>query len=82
MCTPADKDVWAGIQKIKSMPLYITENSINLLHELKTYKWKTDKDGIIKPTEEPVKVNDHALDALRYAVFTKLSGFQYTWMAM
>lgn len=79
---PADKDVWAGIQKIKSMPLYITENSINLLHELKTYKWKTDKDGTIKPTEEPVKVNDHALDALRYAVFTKLSGFQYTWMAM
>lgn len=79
---PADKDVWAGIQKIKSMPLYITENSINLLSELKNYKWKTDKDGVIKPTEEPVKLNDHALDALRYAVFTKLSGFTYTWTAM
>ncbi len=79
---PADKDVWAGIQKIKSMPLYITENSINLLNELKNYKWKTDKDGTIKPTEEPVKMNDHALDALRYAVFTKLSGYQYTWTAM
>jgi phage terminase large subunit len=79
---PADKDVWAGIQKIKSMPLYITENSINLLSELKNYKWKTDKDGVIKPTEEPVKLNDHALDALRYAVFTKLSGFTYTWVAL
>lgn len=79
---PADKDVWAGIQKIKSMPLYITENSINLLHELKNYKWKTDKDGTIKPSEEPVKLNDHLLDALRYAVFTKLSGFIYTWTAM
>ena len=79
---PAEKDVWAGIQKVKSMPLYITENSINLLHELKNYKWKTDKDGVIKPTEEPVKLNDHLLDALRYAVFTKLSGLQYTWMAI
>ncbi len=78
---PADKDVWAGIQKVKSMPLYITENSINLLHELKNYKWKTDKDGTIKPTEEPVKLNDHALDALRYAVFTKLSVDSYTWVA-
>lgn len=76
----SDKDVWAGIQKVKSMPLYITENSINLLNELKNYKWKTDKDGTIKPTEEPVKLNDHALDALRYAVFTKLSGLQFSWV--
>lgn len=78
---PADKDVWAGIQKIKSMPLYITENSLNLLKEIKNYKWKLDKDGNVKPEEEPVKLNDHALDALRYAVFTKLSGPQYDWVA-
>ena len=79
---PAEKDVWAGIQKIKSMPLYITKRSANLIAEIKNYKWKTDKDGNIKETEEPVKLNDHALDALRYAVFTKLSGPQYTWVAM
>lgn len=78
---PADKDVWAGIQKIKTMPLYITETSHNLIKEIKNYKWKVDKDGVVKPEEEPVKINDHALDALRYAVFTKLSGAQYTWTA-
>lgn len=77
----ADKDVWAGIQKVKSMPLYITENSVNLLKEIKNYKWKLDKDGNVKPEEEPVKMNDHLLDALRYAVFTKLSGPQFTWVA-
>lgn len=77
---PADKDVWAGIQKIKSMPLYITKRSTNLIAEIKNYKWKTDKDGNIKETEEPVKMNDHALDALRYAVFTKLSGVGYSWV--
>lgn len=78
---PADKDVWAGIQKVKSMPLYITENSVNLLKEIKNYKWKLDKDGNVKPEEEPVKLNDHAMDAMRYAIFTKLSGPQYTWVA-
>lgn len=78
---PADKDVWAGIQKIKTMPLYITESSHNLIKEIKNYKWKVDKDGVVKPEEEPVKINDHALDALRYAVFTKLSSPQFTWVA-
>jgi phage terminase large subunit len=79
---PAEKDVWAGIQKVKSMPLYITENSVNLLREIKNYKWKTDKDDKILPDEVPVKVDDHALDALRYAVFTKFSGLQYTWTVL
>lgn len=78
---PADKDVWAGIQKVKTMPLYITENSVNLLREIRNYKWKTDKDGKVKPEEEPVKLDDHALDAMRYAIFTKLSTNTFTWGA-
>ena len=78
---PADKDVWGGIQKVKGMPLYITENSVNLLKEIKNYKWKVDKDGVVKPEEEPVKINDHAMDAMRYAIFTKLSGAQLSWTA-
>jgi phage terminase large subunit len=67
---PADKDVTEGIRKVKSMPLYITERSTNILKEIKSYKWKQDKDG--KVLDEPVKFNDHAADAIRYAVFTKL----------
>lgn len=72
----ADKDVTEGIRKVKSMPLYITERSVNILKEIKSYKWKTDING--KPVkdkdkDEPVKFNDHAMDAIRYAVFTKLS---------
>jgi len=66
----ADKDVWAGILKVKSMPLHITATSENLLREASSYKWKKDKaDNVL---EEPVKMNDHLLDALRYAVFTYL----------
>lgn len=70
---PADKDVYAGIQKIKSMPLNISQDSTNLIKEIKSYKWKTDKDGKVHPDESPVKLNDHIIDALRYAVFTKLN---------
>lgn len=70
---PAEKDVYAGIQKVKSQPLYVTPGSLNLIKELKSYKWKLDKDGKIHPDETPVKFQDHILDALRYAVFTKLT---------
>jgi len=69
--TAADKSVYDGIQFLKSMPVYVTKNSTNLLKESRSYKWKTDKEG--KVLDEPVKFNDHALDAIRYAAFTKLS---------
>ncbi len=68
---PASKSVYDGIQTVKSYPLFITRNSTNLLKEIKSYKWKTDKDG--KALDEPVKFADHGLDALRYAIFTKLT---------
>jgi len=69
---PAEKDVYAGIQKVKSMPLIISPGSSNLLKEIRSYKWKLNKDGKIHPDEVPVKFMDHALDALRYGVYTKL----------
>jgi phage terminase large subunit len=68
---PADKDVTEGIRKVKSLPLYITKRSANLIKEIKSYKWKTDKDG--KVLDEPVKFNDHAMDAGRYGTFTHLT---------
>lgn len=68
---PADKDVTEGIRKVKSMPLYITKGSANLIKELKSYKWKKDKNE--KVLDEPVKLHDHAADAMRYAVFTHLT---------
>jgi phage terminase large subunit len=76
---PSDKDVLEGIRKVKSMPLYITERSANVIKEIKNYKWKVDKNGV--RLDEPVKFNDHAMDAIRYAVFTKLTSPQLTWTA-
>jgi phage terminase large subunit len=65
----ANKDVWAGILKVKSFPLYITKNSHNAISELQSYKWKKDKnDNII---DEPVKANDDFCDSLRYAIYNR-----------
>ena len=53
------------------MPLHIVATSENLKAELNSYKWRKDKaDNLL---EEPVKMNDHLLDSLRYAVYTKLA---------
>jgi len=80
-CKPADKDVWAGIMKVKSYPLHIVHNSNNLKRELQSYKWKTDKDGNIASDESPVKEHEHLLDAMRYAIFTKLTSKSPSWVA-
>jgi phage terminase large subunit len=71
----AEKDVWGGIIKVKNYPLVVSANSKNMQNELMSYKWKKDKeDNII---EEPVKANDDAMDAMRYAIFTHLTGFVF-----
>ncbi|HET8575000.1 MAG TPA: phage terminase large subunit, partial [Candidatus Paceibacterota bacterium] len=64
---PADKDVEKGIDAIKSRAWYITKRSVNMLKEVKSYKWK-EKDGAI--LDEPVKINDDGMDATRYGVHT------------
>jgi len=63
---PANKDVRSGIDKVKRYRLHITTDSVNLLKEIRSYSWRQDKEGRV--LEEPVKFNDHAMDALRYAL--------------
>jgi phage terminase large subunit len=68
----AIKDVVAGIVKVKSYPLYLTTDSKNLIAEMNGYKWATDNNGEILD-DKPVKANDHATDAMRYAIMTHLN---------
>jgi len=60
----ANKNVKEGIDFIKSRKLYIHSGSTNILKEIKSYKYMTKHVGI---TDEPLKLNDHAMDAGRYA---------------
>lgn len=74
----ADKgknSVHDSILNIKKHNLFIDKGSSDLLKEIRGYKWKVDKNGQV--LDEPVKVNDHLMDALRYATFTEEDSFTY-----
>lgn len=74
---PARKDVKDGIEAVAlrlvgkaGVPqLYIDPRCVNLIREFESYEWKKDIDGKAS-SEEPNKLNDHALDALRYGIYT------------
>lgn len=68
----ADNDVKNGIQRMtsemKKGNLFVLEECPNLIRELESYVW--DNKAADKGYDEPVKKNDHAVDALRYAIHT------------
>ena len=63
-------DVKSGIARVKSLlkseSLVIHPRCKMLLKEISNYRYKKDRHGNL--LEEPVKVFDHAVDALRYAL--------------
>jgi phage terminase large subunit len=59
----------AGIDFLLDCKIHVIEGSENIIEERRTYKWKEDKDG--KPTNEPVDYNNHAMDAIRYGIYTE-----------
>ena len=61
----AIKDVKDGIDSVKSSALFIHKESLNLIKEISAYKWKVNGDIVL---DEPVKVYDDAMDAMRYAI--------------
>jgi phage terminase large subunit len=76
---PADKSVKDGINCVKAQKLYITKRSVNLIKEIRSYKWKQDKNG--KALDEPVKFMDDGMDAARYGTYNGLNKPQmdYSW---
>lgn len=61
--TEAENDVMPGIQSVTSLQdqLRVLEHCQQLRNEFGQYRYEDDD-------EQPVKVNDHAMDALRYAL--------------
>ena len=48
--------------------LRVTKDSLNMIQELRNYTWMKDRDGT--PLNYPIDKFNHALDALRYAMFS------------
>lgn len=69
---PAMKDVRIGIDIVKRHRINILSKCVNTIKEIKLYRWKQDAKGNV--LDEPIKLNDHAMDALRYAVASVQKG--------
>ena len=68
-----DNDVLEGVKTMDVMfhstKLQVGENCKNLLNELVSYRWDGKKqDGGV---DAPIKEYDHAIDALRYNIYTR-----------
>lgn len=72
----AENDVYNGIMQmtnlVKEGTLVICDQCVNLIREMETYSW--DPKASAKGEDEPIKQNDHAVDAMRYVVASFLKG--------
>jgi phage terminase large subunit-like protein len=76
----ANKDVFAGIQTVQKLlhirkttgrpRLHIAKRCRNLIRQIATYQWQEGTETR-DPKEEPVKVEDHTVDALRYILHSE-----------
>jgi len=65
---PAKKgsgSVAAGISVVQSFQIYYVPDR-DLDNELQNYSWKIDRYG--EPTDEPIKKDDHLMDAIKYCI--------------
>ena len=62
--------VRSGIAFLQAQKIMILPQAENIIREHRGYCWKADKNGMELP--EPMKVNDHAMDAIRYAIATHM----------
>lgn len=82
---PVSKDITAGVNYVKSLifekRLFVYNTCIATLDEMNQYHYpepKPNQEGK-PPKEEPEKVNDHLMDALRYALYSQpKEGIKYT----
>ena len=74
----ADNDVDNGIRTVSSMlaqgKLKIHESCVHLLKEISTYIW--DPKAAKRGEEKPIKVNDDAVDCMRYGIFSKVQAWR------
>ena len=59
------------IQWLQGWELKVTKQSLNLIKELRNYTWAKDSSG--NTLNHPIDVYNHAIDAARYALFTKFA---------
>ena len=71
----ADNAVLPGIERvtglIRSTVFVAFDNLPHFKDEIARYSWRVSNDGKPVKTGQPVKVNDHLMDAMRYALMDR-----------
>lgn len=60
----------AGLNLMKEFKLNVTEDSLNLINELRNYSWAKDREG--NQLNKPIDTFNHLIDATRYTVLDLL----------
>lgn len=75
-CLPANKHVKTGLDVVRRAPLLITKRSVNTLREVRQYRRMVDKKTG-RVLEDPIKTDDHSMDACRYGTLGLTERFGY-----
>ena len=67
--TKSDKLKWQ-LQWMQGWSLKVTKASVNLINELRNYRWATDRNGAT--LDYPIDDYNHALDAMRYGLYSEV----------
>lgn len=67
---PADKSVKDGLDAVRHARVYTKETNVQINKEVSSYKFKEGGDGKPLGDDQVVKLNDHFMDAVRYAIYT------------
>jgi len=79
LAIPADNEIVSGIMEVSKYikiqddgkpRLFVDKECINTIMEFESYCYSEEQEG--KPVKDkPIKINDHALDALRYLIMSE-----------
>ena len=69
-CKMINPDVNLGVQKMRDLfgddRLLLNRDCVTCIGSIQSYVW--DPKALLKGVEKPLKVNDHAVDAVRYSI--------------
>lgn len=60
-----------SIDTLQQFKINITQSSVNMINEFRSYRWETDKSG--KETGSPIDAFNHTIDPLRYVALNKIN---------
>jgi phage terminase large subunit len=69
-CKKGKDSIKFGIDVLKRFKIHVTEDSLNLRKEFRSYKWAVDKTG--NSTGKPIDRFNHGMDAMRYLASEQL----------